>query len=133
MVNGKEATKLSENNYKAIIPRDMDSTQIIAKALYPKARLEINGLGEETTITTKTVATTKDETIVNIYVRAGEGENEREKVYTLTIDKEATEDIQGLFSVTVNGKEIKVYNEMDPHNIPKYMMHILQIILKQLL
>ena len=70
MVNGKEATKLSENNYKAIIPRDMDSTQIIAKALYPKARLEINGLGEETTITTKTVATTKDETIVNIYVRA---------------------------------------------------------------
>ena len=31
MVNGKEATKLSENNYKAIIPRDMDSTQIIAK------------------------------------------------------------------------------------------------------
>ena len=107
MVNGKEATKLSENNYKAIIPRDMDSTQIIAKALYPKARLEINGLGEETTITTKTVATTKDETIVNIYVRAGEGENEREKVYTLTIDKEGTEDIQGLFSVTVNGKEIK--------------------------
>lgn len=40
--------------------------------------------------------------------------NEREKVYTLTIDKEGTEDIQGLFSVTVNGKEIKpvgkIYN-----------------------
>ena len=114
MVNGKEATKLSEFDYKAIIPKDADSSEIIAKAIYSKARAEINGLGEEVQITTRTVATIQDETIVKIYVRAGKGENEREKVYTLTIDKEGTEDIQGLFSVTVNGKEIKpvgkIYN-----------------------
>ena len=114
MVNGKEATKLSEFDYKAIIPKDTDSSEIIAKAIYSKARAEINGLGEEVQITTRTVATIQDETIVKIYVRAGKGENEREKVYTLTIDKEGTEDIQGLFSVTVNGKEIKpvgkIYN-----------------------
>ena len=114
MVNGKEATKLSEFDYKAIISKDIDSSEIIANTIYSKARAEINGLGEEVQITKKTVATIQDETIVKIYVRAGEGENEREKVYTLTIDKEGTEDIQGLFSVTVNGKEIKpvgkIYN-----------------------
>ena len=47
-------------------------------------------------------------------VRFGEGENEREKEYTLILDKEGTEDIQGLLSVTVNGQEIKpignIYN-----------------------
>ena len=107
MVNGKEATKLSETDYKAIIPADVDSSTIIAKTIYDKARVEINQLGEEVHITTKVVATTQNETIVKIYVRAGEGENEREKVYTLIIDKEGTEDIQGLFAVIVNGKEIK--------------------------
>lgn len=49
-----------------------------------------------------------------IYVRAGEGENEREKEYTLTLDKQGTELIQGIFSLTVNGQEIEpignIYN-----------------------
>ena len=51
----------------------------MAKTLYSKARAEINELGEETQVTTKVVATTQEQTIVKIYVRAGEGENEREK------------------------------------------------------
>ena len=107
MVNGSEAIKLNNNNYKAVIPKDEISAEIVAKSLYPKANIEINGLGQEVNITTKTVATIGNETIVKIYVRAGEGEAEREREYTLTLVKEGTEDLQGLFAVTVNGVEIK--------------------------
>ena len=78
-VDGKEATKIGNTSYKATIPADADYSTIMAKTLYSKARAEINELGEETQVTTKVVATTQEQTIVKIYVRAGEGENEREK------------------------------------------------------
>ena len=113
-VDGKEATKIGNTSYKATIPADADSSTIMATTLYNKARVEINELGEEVQVTTKVVATTQEQTIVKIYVRAGEGENEREREYTLILDKEGTEDIQGLLSVTVNGHEIQpvgnIYN-----------------------
>ena len=106
-VDGKEATKISDTSYKAIIPAELVSSTIEAKTLYTKARAEINKLGEEVHVTKQVIATIGNETIVKIYVRFGEGENEREKEYTLILDKEGTEDIQGLLSVTVNGHEIQ--------------------------
>lgn len=72
-VDGKEATKIGNTSYKATIPADADYSTIMAKTLYSKARAEINELGEETQVTTKVVATTQEQTIVKIYVRAGEG------------------------------------------------------------
>ncbi len=113
-VDGKEATKISDTSYKAIIPAELVSSTIEAKTLYTKAKAEINKLGEEVHVTKQVIATIGNETIVKIYVRFGEGENEREKEYTLILDKEGTEDIQGLLSVTVNGHEIQpvgnIYN-----------------------
>ena len=78
-VDGKEATKISDTSYKAIIPAELVSSTIEAKTLYTKAKAEINKLGEEVHITKQVIATIGNETIVKIYVRFGEGENEREK------------------------------------------------------
>ena len=102
LVDGIEAVQLNNNTYKAVVAADSDSCVVQAISLYSKADVKINNFASEVNITTRTVATVGTQTIVKIYVTAMELERE----YTLVIDKEGTEDVLGLFAVTVNGVEI---------------------------
>ena len=102
LVDGIEAVQLNNNTYKAVVAVDSDSCVVQAISLYSKADVKINNFASEVNITTRTVATVGTQTIVKIYVTAMELERE----YTLVIDKEGTEDVLGLFAVTVNGVEI---------------------------
>jgi len=102
-VNDVEATKITKDTYKAIIKADSQASVITATTLYEEAEVQINGLGADKHITTRTVATIGAQTIVKIYVTA----KEKEVEYTLIIEKEGTENELALFTVTINGKEIK--------------------------
>ena len=106
-VNDKEAVKINKSTFKAIIPKDDEYAVVYAETLHRLAEVQINNLGQEVHVTTKTVSTLKDQTIVKIYVTAYE--NERE--YTLILDKEGTENILGLFAVSVNGTIIEPADE----------------------
>ena len=98
-VNGEEASKISRDTYKIIINADLESSEVCATTLYPSAEVQINNLGQEVNVTTRTIATTENQTVVKIYVT--EGDKERE--FTLIIEKESTNTGLELFSVTVNG------------------------------
>lgn len=102
-VNDVEATKITKDTYKAIIKEDAKASKIVAQSLYEEAEVQINSLGPDKHITTKTVATLGAQTIVKIYVTA----KEKEAEYTLIIEREGTENELALFTVTINDKEIK--------------------------
>ena len=101
-VDGVEATNISRNTYKIIVDSDKESSQVVATTVYPTAEVQINNLGADVNVTTRTVSTLKDQTIVKVYVTAKE--NERE--YTLIIEKEQTQIDLGLFAVIVDGTVI---------------------------
>ena len=98
-VNNVPATKINKNTYKVIIDAELETSEICATSVYPTAEIKINNLPAEVKVTKRIIATINDQTIVKIYVTA----QEKEKEYTLVIDKAGTENNLGIFSVTVNG------------------------------
>ena len=101
-VNGKEASKISKDTYKTVIASDLEKAEVSATTLYPSAEVQINNLGQDVNVTTRTIATTENQTIVKIYVT--EGEKERE--FTLIIEKETSNTGLELLSLSVNGTDI---------------------------
>ena len=101
-VNDVEAEKIARDTYKIIVDNTVNNSKISAVAVYPLAQVQLNNLGEEEGITTKTIATIDNQTIVKIYVTAREVERE----YTLIIEKSQEESDLGLFAVVVDGKVI---------------------------
>ena len=101
-VNDIEAEKISRDTFKIIVNKDINNSKVSATSVYPLAKVQLNNLGEEEGITTKTIATIGNQTIVKIYVTAKELERE----YTLIIEKIEEESNLGLFAVVVDGKVI---------------------------
>ena len=108
MVNGKEAKKIDDKNYEAVITDEIDLASIEAIANFTTSKVGING-GEKQECTIKEdIQTVLDSTSATIQVESEDGSIQNE--YTLTIKKQRTN--SKIQELQVEGKTIKEINNV---------------------
>ena len=108
MVNGKEATKIDDKNYEAVITDEIDLASIEAIANFTTSKVGINGGEKQESTIKEDIQTVLDSTSATIQVESEDGAIQNE--YTLTIKKQRTN--SKIQELQVEGKTIKEINNV---------------------
>lgn len=108
MVNGKEAKKIDDKNYEAVITDEIDLASIEAIANFTTSKVGINGGEKQESTIKEDIQTVLDSTLATIQVESEDGSIQNE--YTLTIKKQRTN--SKIQELQVEGKTIKEINNV---------------------
>ena len=108
MVNGKEATKIDDKNYEAVITDEIDLASIEAIANFTTSKVGINGGEKQKNTIKEDIQTVLDSTSATIQVESEDGAIQNE--YTLTIKKQRVN--SKIQELQVDGKTIKEINNV---------------------
>ena len=108
MVNGKEAKKIDDKNYEAVITDEIDLASIEAIANFTTSKVGINGGEKQESTIKEDIQTVLDSTSATIQVESEDGSIQNE--YTLTIKKQRTN--SKIQELQVEGKTIKEINNV---------------------
>ena len=108
MVNGKEAKKIDDKNYEAVITDEIDLASIEAIANFTTSKVGINGGEKQESTIKEDIQTVLDSTLATIQVESEDGSIQNE--YTLTIKKQRTN--SKIQELQVEEKTIKEINNV---------------------
>ena len=108
MVNGKEAKKIDDKNYEAVITDEIDLASIEATTNFTTSRIGINNGEKQQNAIKENIQTVSDVTSATIQVESEDGTKQNE--YTLTIKKQRTN--SKIQELQVEGKTIKEINNV---------------------
>ncbi len=108
MVNGKEAKKIDDKNYEAVITDEIDLASIEATTNFTTSKIGINNGEKQQNAIKENIQTVSDVTSATIQVESEDGTKQNE--YTLTIKKQRTN--SKIQELQVEGKTIKEINNV---------------------
>ena len=108
MVNGKEAKKIDDKNYEAVITDEINLASIEATTNFTTSKIGINNGEKQQNAIKGNIQTVSDVTSATIQVESEDGTNQNE--YTLTIKKQRTN--SKIQELQVEGKTIKEINNV---------------------
>ena len=108
MVNGKEAKKIDDKNYEAVITDEIDLASIEATTNFTTSKIGINNGEKQQNAIKENIQTVSDVTSASIQVESEDGTKQNE--YTLTIKKQRTN--SKIQELQVEGKTIKEINNV---------------------
>ena len=108
MVNGKEAKKIDDKNYEAVITDEIDLASIEATTNFTTSKIGINNGEKQQNAIKGNIQTVSDVTSATIQVESEDGTKQNE--YTLTIKKQRTN--SKIQELQVEGKTIKEINNV---------------------
>ena len=108
MVNGKEATKIDDKNYEAVITDEIDLASIEATTNFTTSKIGINNGEKQQNAIKENIQTVSDVTSATIQVESEDGTKQNE--YKLTIKKQRTN--SKIQELQVEGKTIKEINNV---------------------
>ena len=108
MVNGKEAKKIDDKNYEAVITDEIDLASIEATTNFTTSKVGINNGEKQQNTIKENIQTISDVSSATIQVESEDGTKQNE--YTLTIKKQRTN--SKIQELQVEGKTIKEINNV---------------------
>ena len=108
IVNGKEAKKIDDKNYEAVITDEIDLASIEATTNFTTSKIGINNGEKQQNAIKENIQTVSDVTSATIQVESEDGTKQNE--YTLTIKKQRTN--SKIQELQVEGKTIKEINNV---------------------
>ena len=108
MVNGKEAKKIDDKNYEAVITDEIDLASIEATTNFTTSKIGINNGEKQQNAIKENIQTVSDVTSATIQIESEDGTKQNE--YTLTIKKQRTN--SKIQELQVEGKTIKEINNV---------------------